>query len=159
MADFTNKELKQYSEVDEDFTPDISEEESMQMINEARGAISFNKNREVIIAKLLKANDRPEKKWQLIYDWLMKTNPAARKDVNAVIKECKDLRESRANKYARADAIGMRYGMRIPAIVLNSITLVDPRIREMEILSPEDAKKVYRQIEEVFPQFKIPRQD
>jgi len=161
MADtFSDEEIKQLgAEIDEDFTPDISEEEAMAEVNKARQRISFKERQAEVIAEMRKHNGNPKKLWQLAYDWLMESNPEARADVKAIIRECEEIRNTRANKHASSGGeLNLRWGMRIPEIVLDTLTLVDPRIRDTELLDPDEQKKIYNQMAEVFPQFRIPKQ-
>ena len=156
--DFSAEEINRLgNQEDGDFTPDISEKQALVMVNQARHMAAWKKKRAKVIEELQKYEGKPEKRWQLVYDWLMKSNPQARYAVNLVIKECEELRQTRSNRFAQAENMALRFGMRIPQVVLDTITLVDPRIRQMELLSAEDAKKVYRQLERAFPQFRIPR--
>lgn len=156
--DFTEEELKKLK-VDEDFTPDISEKEAFEEVERARRQIDISKKRDVAFDRMRKYQDNPVKLWQEAYSWLMESNPDARKDVEAIVEECRELRETRANKFARTTETGLRFGMRIPSIVLTTLTLIDPRIKQMEVLDPQEAKRVYRQLEQAFPQFRIPKQN
>lgn len=162
MADqFTDAELNKFleGEVDADFTPDISEQEALDEVERARRHTAFLKKRDEAFALMKKYHSEPTKLWQIAYQWLMISNPDAKADVEAVIEECRQLRETRANKFARSNDIGLRYGMRIPRIVLETLQYIDPRIEQIEIADPASAKKLYRQIEQTFPQFRIPKSD
>ena len=162
MADqFTDKELDAFlsGDVDEDFTPDISEQQALDEVERARRHAAFLKKRDQAFTLMKKYHSDPLKLWQIAYQWLMLSNPDAKADVEQVIEECRELRESRANKFARSKDIGLRYGMRIPKIVLETLQYIDPRIEQIELLDPAAAKKLYRQIEQVFPQFRIPKAD
>lgn len=162
MADqFTDKELDKFleGEVDADFTPDISNEDALEEVNRARRHTEFLKKREEAFALMKKYENDPQKLWRIVYRWLMYTNPDARADVKAVIEECRQLRETRSNRFARSKDLNMRFGMRIPRIVLETLQYVDPRIEQMEIADPAAAKKIYRQLEVTFPEFRIPKQD
>lgn len=153
--DFTNEELK--GDIDEDFTPDITEKQAMEEVNRARRQIDISKQRDEAFNRMRKYQDNPVKLWQEAYNWLMESNSDAKADVDGIVEECRQLRETSHNKYARSGEIKMRHGMRIPSIVLTTITLIDPRIKEMEVLDPQEAKRLYRQLEEAFPQFRIPK--
>ena len=153
--DFTDEELA--GDVDADFTPDISEKEALAELERAKRQVDINKQRDEAFNRMRRYQDNPIKLWQEAFNWLMESNPDARKDIEAVVEECRELRETAHNKYSRSSEIQMRHGMRIPSIVLTTLTLVDPRIKEMEVLDPQEAKRVYRQLEEAFPQFRIPK--
>lgn len=156
--DFTNEEIKKYgAEVDEDFTPDISEKEALAEVERAKRQVDISKQRDEAFNRMRRYQDNPVKLWQEAYNWLIESNPDARKDIEAIVEECRELRETAHNKYSRSNELQMRHGMRIPSIVMTTLTLVDPRIKEMEVLDPQEAKRVYRQLEEVFPQFRIPK--
>lgn len=162
MADqFTDAELDKFleGEVDADFTPDISEQEALDEVNRARRHNEFLKKREEAFALMKRYQHNPQKLWRIAYRWLMYSNPDARADVLAIIEECKQLRDTRANKFARSKDIGMRYGMRMPRIVLETLQYIDPRIQLMEVGDPAGAKKIYRELEAAFPEFRIPKQD
>lgn len=157
---FTEEEIAQATaQVDDDFTPDITDKEALDEVDRARRQAKWKKKRELAIEQMRRYQNQPVKLWQTMYQWLVDSNPDARKDIDGIIEECRQLRETRANKFARSKDIELRFGMRIPAIVLEAISLVDPRIREMETLDPSEAKKIYRQLEQAFPQFRIPKQD
>ena len=153
--DFTDEELA--GDVDADFTPDISEKEALAELERAKRQVDINKQRDEAFNRMRRYQDNPIKLWQEAFNWLMESNPDARKDIEAVVEECRELRETAHNKYSRSSELQMRHGMRIPSIVLTTLTLVDPRIKEMEVLDPQEAKRVYRQLEEAFPQFRIPK--
>ena len=153
--DFTDEELA--GDVDADFTPDISEKEALAELERAKRQVDINKQRDEAFNRMRRYQDNPIKLWQEAFNWLMESNPDARKDIEAVVEECRELRETAHNKYSRSSEIQMRHGMRIPSIVLTTLTLVDPRIKEMEVLDPQEAKRVYRQLEEAFPQFRVPK--
>lgn len=153
--DFTDEELE--GDIDADFTPDISEKEALAEVERAKRQVNISKQRDEAFNRMRRYQDNPVKLWQEAYRWLMESNPDARKDVEAIVEECRQLRETSYNKYSRSRDIQMRHGMRIPSIVLTTLTLVDPRIKEMEVLDPQEAKRVYRQLEEAFPQFRIPK--
>lgn len=155
--DFTNKELMG-GEDGNDFSG-VSDKEAMQLLNEAITTVDWEKERAKVLDKMRAAANNPEKLWQIAYDWMMKTNPVAKAEVEAIINECKDIRDSRSNEFARMKNTGMRYGMRLPSVLLKMLTYVDPQINEIEALDPENAKKLYRRIEKAFPQFRIPRND
>lgn len=158
MADtFTDEELQ--GDVDPDFTPDISQKEALEEVKRARRHSEFLKKRDEAFAQMKKYHDQPKKLWRIAYRWLMYSNPDARADINAIIEECRQVRETRANRFARSKDINMRYGMRIPRIVIETLEYVDPRIKEIETLDPAAAKKMYRDIEATFPEFRIPKQD
>lgn len=157
MADFTEKELMG-GEDNNDFSG-VSDKEAMQLLNEAVITVDWEKERAKVVDEMRASADNPEKLWRIAYEWMMKTNPVAKAEVEAVIAECKDIRDSRANEFARMKTTGMRYGMRLPAVLMKMLTYVDTRINEIESLDPENAKKLYRQIERAFPQFRIPRND
>lgn len=162
MADqFTDKELDEFldGEVDADFTPDISDKDALEEVNRARRHTEFLKKREQAFELMKKYHDKPEKLWRVAYRWLMYTNPDARADVKAIIEECRQLRETRSTRFARSKDLNMRFGMRIPRIVLETLQYIDPRIEQMEIADPAQAKKLYRQLEKAFPEFSIPKQD
>lgn len=162
MADkFTDAELDKFleGEVDADFTPDITEQEALDEVDRARRHNAFLKKRDEAFALMKKYHSEPTKLWRIAYQWLMISNPDARKDVEAIIEECRNLRDSRSNKFARSKDIGLRYGMRIPSIVLETLQYIDPRIEQIEVLDPAAAKKLYREIEATFPQFRIPKSD
>lgn len=159
MADWSDEEIKQLgAEVDEDFTPDISEEQALEEVNQAINSIEFKKKQAAVIEDMRKHHDNPKKLWKLTYDWMMETNPQARADVQAIIQDCIDIRNTRSNKHAAMDGMNMRWGLRMPEVVLNALMLVDPRIRDTELLDPDEQKKIYREMMEVFPQFRIPKQ-
>lgn len=160
MADeWSDEEIKQLgAEVDEDFTPDISEEEALAEVNKARNRADFRERQLEVVAEMKKHHANPVKLWQLAYDWLMESNPDARADVQAIIQECEDIRNTRANKFASAKDTNLRWGMRMPEIVLDALMLVDPRIKDTELLDPEEQKKIYRMMADAFPQFRIPKQ-
>ena len=153
--DFTDEELA--GDVDADFTPDISEKEALAELERAKRQVDINKQRDEAFNRMRRYQDNPIKLWQEAFNWLMESNPDARKDIEAVVEECRELRETAHNKYSRSSEIQMRHGMRIPSIVLTTLILVDPRIKEMEVLDPQEAKRVYRQLEEAFPQFRVPK--
>lgn len=162
MADqFTDAELDKFleGEVDADFTPDITEQEALDEVNRARRHTEFLKKREEAFKLMQKYHSDPAKLWQVAYKWLMISNPDARADIEAVIKECEEIRSTRANKFARSKDIGLRYGMRIPRIVLETLQYIDPRIEQIELQDPASGKKLYREIEAAFPQFRIPKSD
>lgn len=160
MADVWSDEeiAKLGAEVDEDFTPDISEEEALAEVNKAKARIDFKKRQAEVIADMKKHAINPVKLWQIAYDWLMESNPEARADVQAIIQECEDIRNTRKNKHAAADGINLKWGMRMPEIVLDTLMLVDPRIKDTELLDPEAQKRIYRMMYDAFPQFRIPKQ-
>ena len=155
--DFTEKELMG-GEDNNDFSG-VSDKEAMQLLNEAVITVDWEKERAKVVDEMRAAADNPEKLWRIAYEWMMKTNPVAKAEVEAVIAEGKEIRDSRANEFARMKNTGMRYGMRLPAVLMKMLTYVDTRINEIESLDPENAKKLYRQIERAFPQFRIPRND
>ena len=155
--DFTEKEL--WGGEDDNNFSGVSDKDAMQLLNEARFNIDWEKERELYLDKMRAAADNPEKLWLIAYDWMMKTNPQAKLEVDSIIEECKSLRENRKNEFARMDKTGIRYGLRLPAILLKMLCVVDPRINELESQAPDLAKKLYRRIEAVFPQFRIPRND
>lgn len=162
MADkFTDKELDKFleGEVDADFTPDISEQEALDEVNRARRHSSFLKKRDEAFALMQKYHDNPERLWRIAYRWLYYSNPDAKADIDAIIEECRQLRETRSTKFARSKELNMRFGMRIPRIVLETLQYIDPRIKELEVADPTAAKKIYRQLEKTFPEFRIPKQD
>ena len=155
--DFTDKELQ--GDIDADFTPDISEKEALAELQRAKRQVDISKQRDEAFNRMRRYQDNPVKLWQEAFNWLMESNPDARKDVEAIVEECRQLRETAHNKYSRSKEIQMRHGMRIPSIVMTTLTLIDPRIKEMEVLDQQEAKRVYRQLEEAFPQFRIPKAD
>lgn len=158
--DFTDEEIKKYgAEVDEDFTPDISEKDALKEVERAKRQVKISKRRDEAFELMRRYQDNPIKLWQTAYDWLMESNADARRDVQAIVEECRQLRETSYNKYSRSKDIEMRHGMRIPHIVITTLTLIDPRIKDMEVLDPQEAKRVYRQLEQAFPQFRIPKTD
>lgn len=162
MADkFTDEELDKFleGEVDADFTPDISEADALEEVERARRHTEFLKKRDEAFALMKKYHSEPTKLWRIAYKWLMMSNPDARLDIEGIIRECKELRETRANKFARSEDIGLRYGMRIPRILLETLQYIDPRIAEIETQDPASAKKLYREIEATFPEFRIPKAD
>jgi len=158
--DFSDKEIAELAAEDTpEFVEDLTEQEAMDEVNKARSRIDLKKRQGEVFAEMKAAEGNPIKLWHLAYDWLMESNADARADVKAIIEECRHLRDTRATKFARTEDIGLRWGMRLPEIVLNTLGLIDPRIHEMEALSPEDARGLYRELEREFPQFRIPKLD
>lgn len=156
---YSDEEIKKYDKVDEDFTPDISEKEAFEEVQRATRQVDIDKKRDEAFKRIKRHQNNPIKLWQEAYNWLIESNPDAKKDIDVIIEECRELRETSHNKYARSNDLNMRHGMRIPAIVITTLSLIDTRIKEMEVLDEDEAAKVYRQLEKAFPQFKIPRAD
>lgn len=156
---YSDEEIKKYDKVDEDFTPDISEEEAFKEVQRATRQVDIDKKRDEAFKRIKRHQNNPIKLWQEAYNWLIESNPDAKKDIDVIIEECRELRETSHNKYARGKDLNMRHGMRIPVIVITTLSLIDTRIKEMEVLDEDEASKVYRQLEKAFPQFKIPKTD
>lgn len=97
------------------------------------------------------------KKWKAAQEYVLKVNPEAKKDHDAIIKDVQRQRNQLGvNKHA-AGKQGFRWGLRMPQSVLLTLELFDPELKESTKKAPAAQKKELHSLMKVFPEYRIPR--
>lgn len=101
---------------------------------------------------------RPDERWRMAVDWLLKTNDDARFEHKAIIKEIADLKADHANKFASTKGDTIRHGLRLPSLVLDTIYLIDPDTQLIwDKGTPHEKRALLHKIMRVFPEYTVPR--
>jgi hypothetical protein len=91
--------------------------------------------------------------WKEAVHLAVKTNPTIAKDVLAIIKDNKVTRESLHNEYGANTTQSMRLGLRMPVVVEDILSVVDPD--NFPVRNGKHGEKITAQLAKAFPEFAI----
>ena len=91
--------------------------------------------------------------WKEAVYLAVKTNPTIAKDVLAIIKDNKVTRAELKNKYGANDTQSMRLGLRMPVVVEDILSVVDPD--NFPVRNGKQGEKITAQLAKTFPEFSL----
>jgi hypothetical protein len=132
---------------------DISLEQALKEVNAAKARVDMKRR----MADFSKALDwrRQEDRWRAMYDFLYKYNPSAARALDDFNRDC-DARKQEQKSW-KATSAHMQYGLHMPRILWDALTIVDPEMQNFDSLDSEQKKKIYRKLGRAFPRYWMPR--
>lgn len=137
----------------EDWEEDISLADAMKEVQRAKARIN-TKKRMADFAKALDARTQVER-WRKMYEFLANYNAAARRDIDLFNADCQRIKQDQKNWNATGKHI--QYGLHMPQILWDALSIVDPEIRDFNNLDKEHQRRIYRKLGQAFPIYWMPR--
>lgn len=103
-------------------------------------------------------------RWKKVHSLLRKHNKKARKEQDAIAKDCASVRAEKMFKKTPTSKLGLRFGVAMPPMTWNAIIQADRLIYGKCDLSETDKEsflnrkatnQVVRDLEKAFPQYKV----
>lgn len=132
---------------------DISYKEAMLEVKKAKARLNTKKKMKDF-SKTLDARSQADR-WRAMYNFLYNYNAAAKRDIRDFNTDCERIK--REQKNWNATSKGLQYGLRMPQILWDALSLVDDDIRDFDKLDTEKQKRIYRKLGQVFPVYWMPR--
>lgn len=123
-----------------------------------------DKKTDALLEKVIEAGDDRVARWQAIHELIRQKNKKAKREQDAVAKQCEWYREERIYKKTKSKIMGLKAGVQMPPMTWSALIEVDTAIFGKSDLrntdkeahkTPQGSNKIVRDLAKAFPQYKV----